>query len=107
MDSKILADLATKIKAQRGRLCDFLGKTEMELMAAQTIVASVNNLETYGEAFSIKGRVNSTANNAWSYTEMLRLGYLREEERDLVDKGKVVVIFATKKLIYALQAYFE
>lgn len=104
-------ELAELIK-DNWSLCEFLGKSEKEFMVAETIHASRINLRAHGEPFSIRSNgVFSVSggglfDNAGSYRQLLNDGLFREEERDLTERGRVVVIFPTRLLIEKLKQFF-
>lgn len=101
-------------------LCEFLGKTERDILVAQTIHACRTNLDEYGEAFSYKVPLSNSphARYASSYQWCLANVLFREEKRNPLivdlpvgvvrhDDGQVVVIIPTETLFRRLAAHFE
>lgn len=105
-----IKELAAKIK-DNWTLCNFLGKSEKEYMVAETIHAARLNLQSYGEAFSIKGNIRDGRyglfENRSSYASLVEDGLFREEERNLPEHGVVTVIFPTPLLIEKLRQFFK
>lgn len=89
-------------------LCMFMGKTEREVMVAQTIHASVVNMDKRGEPYSVRGsnvyanHGNGLVENRQSYAWLLEQDYFIEETR-----GADVVIFATEKLLGELEKFLK
>lgn len=105
LDDHFLQDLAfvrEQIKDHRS-LCEFMGKTEKEVLVAQTIRATGVTLEAEGEPFSVLGNLQDSPHceNTASYQDLVDDGYFAEETR-----GKRTVIFPTRKLLDALKVFF-
>lgn len=109
-DEQFIADLrAVRTNIRDGfSLCDFMGVSEREALVVQTIVAAVNNLDTHGEPYSIRGKGVFTTHggglidNRSAYGYLVDVGYFEEENR-----GENVVIFPTRKLLDALLRFFK
>jgi len=88
-------------------LCNFYGKSEAEMMIAQTIHAAVINFKDHGEPFSFRGHGvftshgNGLFNNRQAYASLIKDGMFVEEVR-----GEQVVIFPTQALINKLDEFF-
>jgi hypothetical protein len=98
-------------------LCNFLGKTEREVLVAQTIHACVMNLDIRGKAFSFKAILldGPHAENIASYQWCVNEGLFREEllsiidppeETAMGDDGRPIGIIPTLKLFAKLAGHF-
>jgi hypothetical protein len=94
-------------------LCNFMRKCEREVMVSQTIRASVHNLESVGHPCSVRGKGvfsyggNGLVDNRSAYGWLLSEGYFVEGPKpDEITAEGDTVIYATPKLLDALDAYF-
>ena len=83
-------------------LCEFLGKTEKEVLVTQTIHACKINYDEGKGCFSFLGDLRERPHNEYisSYQSLIDNGMFTEG----LYKGKKV-IFPTKKLILKLEAF--
>lgn len=95
--------LAKKIKDSFS-LCNFMGKTEREVLVAQTIHAAVINHKAHGKPFSFnKIRYSSRmCDNFSAYDWLIERKYFMEDKR----QGQKV-IFPTQALIDKLNVFFS
>lgn len=100
-------------------LCELLGKTERELLIAQTIHACLINLKERDEAFSFKVALRDGPHfeNLASYKWLIDNGLIREELRHATmvnaprdvprnEEGDVTVIIPTEELFRMLSRHF-
>jgi hypothetical protein len=98
--------LKDKIK-DNWSLCNFYGKSEAELIVAQTIHACVTNHKDHGQAFSFEGKGlhtshgNGLFDNRGAYGSLVKDGMFIVEEWE--DRK---VIYPTQALINRLDEYF-
>ena len=111
MNNETIIALADKITGGCSLGSLFDGKPrayEAELIVAQTIRATQENLTDHGEAFALLSPSldsctgGGLCDNRTAYDWLKSDGFLREDKRN----GKAV-IFPTKKLILLLQSYFK